>query len=175
MPWFAAAGQWIPVLLPLHSDPEISLEAASPHWHLDYRFLQGHPYVLIGDRQDNYDSRQRLNTVAWLRDREGEQLYESAQPRLRVMRCRRAALRPALFPPAACARVEASLSVKRIVDGKCPHRGVDLSGCEAMDGKIICPAHGLVFAQESGQLVGGQAAADFRGALWLREGEYDVS
>lgn len=37
-----------------------------------------------------------------------------------------------------------------IYKGKCPHRGYDLSQVKAIDGKIICPLHGLAFDAVSG-------------------------
>ncbi len=45
------------------------------------------------------------------------------------------------------------LKHKCIHKGKCPHRGYDLSQVKAVDGKIVCPLHGLEFDAESGKLL----------------------
>jgi len=45
---------------------------------------------------------------------------------------------------------KSNLKHKCIHKGKCPHRGYDLSQVKAIDGKIICPLHGLQFNAVSG-------------------------
>lgn len=42
---------------------------------------------------------------------------------------------------------------KCIHNGKCPHRGYDLSQVQPIDGKIICPLHGLAFDENTGNLL----------------------
>lgn len=40
-----------------------------------------------------------------------------------------------------------------LIDGKCPHKGIDLSGCPAVNGIVVCPGHGLLWNAETGKLV----------------------
>jgi nitrite reductase/ring-hydroxylating ferredoxin subunit len=40
-----------------------------------------------------------------------------------------------------------------MINGKCPHKGIDLSNIEAEDGVITCPLHGLRFSEETKEII----------------------
>jgi len=45
------------------------------------------------------------------------------------------------------------LSCHHIVDGRCPHKGYDLTNVVAVDGVKECPMHALCFDEETEQLI----------------------
>lgn len=48
---------------------------------------------------------------------------------------------------------KSKLKHKCIHEGKCPHRGYDLSQVSSINGKITCPLHGLQFDAETGLVI----------------------
>lgn len=133
---------WHPVLLPLHSDPELGEAPAVPHWHLDRRFT---PVHLGGESErSNRDSAGQVvrqdehGPIEWRKRRCVRQmpdwpLEKNFAKRLEAL-CQEARLKPGCM--------------------KCPHRGTDLRNLpQRPDGTVMCPSHGLVWNLTTGELV----------------------
>jgi hypothetical protein len=140
---FAKKGQWIPILLPKHDDPEIG--APFQHYHLDFRFLTewslkkaGFAWVLA--QPHGYGETHQRKFY------QEEIVY-------RRMKCKREMPQYprhiARWMPTLCAKYKGS----RLVNGKCPHKGIDLSGCVPVNGVVTCPGHGLMWDVETGKMV----------------------
>lgn len=148
-PGFARRGDWIPVLLPEHDDKEV-IGFPTPHYHLDFRFLSEW-------------QRKRANHGSILHQRlSGSlELYVGGVA-YRRKKCRREM--PDWYEWAAARKWMPALQDRykdaQMVNGKCPHKGIDLSGCPARYGRVVCPGHGLVWDAATGKNV------DYRSIRW---------
>ena len=158
---FFGAGDWIPVLTPLHTDAEIGVKY--PHWHYDYRFFDSDVYERIlryedGDR-NRASSYQRAGIILWPSfPYEKTQIVTSETPEFRRLKCKRTHNRA--WPTVSHIHpvLEAQFKDARVKNHTCPHRGVSMLGCKVEVGKRICPAHGLVWDAETGELITGELA-----------------
>ena len=123
---------WVPVMGPLHSDPELGITA--PHYHLDWRFtgpqVEGRVHYLA-----SVISAFEGQTVA------------------RVLPCTRC---QPTFPSTLCSKLEPIYRGCRIKADRpvCPHRGFSLAGLPTTpDGYVICPGHGLLWDLNTGVLI----------------------
>lgn len=136
---YARPGEWVPVLLPEHEDSDI-IKFPYLHFHLDWRFLSKRQY--------------RLANIAYAVQREhgGRQFFDSGitYKRKKMLRESPAVHLEGLAPwfTKLKEKYKDSCLVK---DMKCPHRGIDLSGCKPVEGIITCPAHGLRWNAETGR------------------------
>lgn len=140
-PNFAKAGSWIPVLLPEHDDKEI-IGFLIRHYHLDFRFLSDWAYrrANVGSILHEFG---RVDTHNFY---ERPVLYQR-------MKCKRKM--PNDYPEYApwLPKLESKYADACLIDGKCPHKGIDLSGCPSVNGVVVCPAHGLLWEVETGKMV----------------------
>ena len=167
-PWWSEPSEWIPVLLPKHTDQEI-IGVPQQHWHIDYRFLGRRTFARLMRHEIeglvDAESRQRLRhhraaQIVMETDLRGVPLLSITEPEMRIRTCWRGPLQA--WPTVAWhAPLEEAMQGKSVVNHKCPHRGIDLRDCPVVQGKRLCPGHGLVF-RESGEVVSGAEAQAFR-------------
>lgn len=154
----------LPVLLPLHADPELGSVAKHPHYHFDWRFI---PKSTMKAVWGMTDFRRLFGYVAWaVRFEHGEALDQPLPLEYVRKRC----LRPMPdFPREWDYHVNGThlrplvKSVETLCKGKCirnlenpvcPHKGISLAGLPVdADGCVICPGHGLKWNLQTGELV----------------------
>jgi hypothetical protein len=132
-----------PVINHPHNDTENG--QIETHYHVDYRFLlteeaeNGQGFDVIDERLGHKcaDETARLEEGI-----NGKLEYHILQ----VISEKHRALTQQFFIR------NSNLKHKCIVKGKCPHRGFNLSQEKAVDGKITCPLHGLVFDEKTGEI-----------------------
>jgi hypothetical protein len=155
VPCVRADGVWTPVIGPRHEDKEL-IGFDEQHFHKDIRFMSDSQIELGFDWAVSRTDRFITCTP---------EQYEMAsvlvridhEPRLMPQKCRR---RMPDFPlhitdngrPAWQAKLEDAYAGAKFC-GRCPHRGIPLSGLPVKDGKAICPGHGLQFEVATGKLV----------------------
>jgi hypothetical protein len=144
-PSYARPGDWVPVLLPEHEDREI-IGVPYAHYHLDFRFLSDrqHRLVHLGSI---------MHRDLWPTPKPGLTLYVG-ELEYRRKKCRRRM--PINYPhhlPTWYPRLEKAYTGACMVNRRCPHKGIDLSGCEARNGVILCPGHGLMWDEKTGEQV----------------------
>jgi hypothetical protein len=131
-----SVGEWIPVLLPAHPDPELSFPEL--HYHIDFRF--------------NRFFSSAMNMVAVLNPtlcsapeyhrrkcRREQPIFPKATPKARTT-----------FVPFETTYLEKKLDLETMV---CPHKRICLKGIKPVDGVITCPGHGLKWNATNGECV----------------------
>lgn len=134
--------EWAPIIGPKHEDAEI-IGFPYLHYHVDLRFLTKlqfeciRPYSTIlheNDERNHYGPTPFIDKIVMRRRKCGRQFphypHERAQRWMRTLQERYR---------------DTSLKC-----GKCPHRGLDLSNIKPLNGRIVCPGHGLVWDATSG-------------------------
>lgn len=151
-------GQVLPVLLPLHTDKE-AVRFSYPHFHIDHRFLLKRDYnKFLKSEKEAIRPGRRASLVITLELVANEiQQLVSETPTFKKMKCLREPLRAWPTVPFH-SELEALMADKKVVNHICPHRGVSMAGCKVEVGKRICPAHGLVWDAETGELITGELA-----------------
>jgi hypothetical protein len=137
-----------PVLGPMHSDGEI-IGFAPDHYHLDWRF--------IGERViDSVTHHGRMSMFATvIHAGVGSALNPNGlpEPILRRLKCKRQFPNYPHWRAPWMAKLEAHFAGCRLRHRVCPHRGVPLNSLPvSTDGYITCPAHGLRFRADTGEL-----------------------
>jgi len=129
-PIYALKGEWVPVLLPEHEDAEI-IGIPDRHFHLDFRFLS--------NRQNERAS------IAYAVERQSKTGYgfDSGITYKRKKMMRESPAPNLYFVASWFKTLQARYKDSCLVNMRCPHRGIDLSGCRPISGVITCPAHGL--------------------------------
>jgi hypothetical protein len=128
-----------PVINHPHNDIENGQKII--HYHADWRFIKKiAPNIPIAL---NSHSRHRYANVSRLTLKEGEKLCYYELP---VIDIGQVGITPLSFIS------KSKFKHKCIHKGKCPHRGMDLSQIEPIDGIITCPLHGLKFESSNGLL-----------------------
>lgn len=167
------AARWIPVIGPIHDDLEV-LGFEPRHWHVDFRFLRkkdqrtfdkhfGHRLVYTQPITAVLPDLPSLDCTVpghrhWLGSIRVDELpHEGIPPEsyMRVMRRKMMADYPSYPRTISWLRpLEDAYQGHRLKAGMvCPHKGVDLSGIQPVDGVITCPLHGLGWCAETGELV----------------------
>lgn len=154
-PWFAHYGEWVPILLPAHDDPEIS--KGGYHFHLDHRFISKSLWNRL-----RYHRFAGAGSVIWFQDGGADSLLVSTTPVLKIRLCKRRPLSSFPTDKHVHGTLEKLYEGKCVVGGKCPHRGVDLTDCSDASGFIVCPGHGLVINAATRQVIAGAPAAAHR-------------
>jgi len=145
---------WV-IMLPLHDDKE-HLDFKNPHYHLHPQFLPKRFYNLLSNNgrylwivhplQHNYEC------VGWNKNtREFD--IDIDRPMGEVVYRTRRCLRAMPEHPVGTGDLtnqmvrdfQRAFVGQRIANGKCPHRGIDLSRCPVKNGCVVCPGHGLLF------------------------------
>lgn len=132
-------GEWVPIIGGLHSDPEIGADFL--HFHYDLRFC---------DRIVAANA-----TIVIAVHRYGQTPFPTQQTPIEYRRkqCRRANNENFRNYAYNIVRsLEALMDDKRMVDFICPHRGVNLASVPHKRGCVTCPAHGLAWHVETGEL-----------------------
>jgi len=133
-----------PILLPAHEDAKY-LDVASVHYHYDFRFFSVDDYKEAKSYYPNLKNGHH-GMVAHAKDFYKNIIYKELaykRPMTEFPNLER-------FTKA----LEPAFKNKCLIDGHiCPHKGIDLRGMPIVDGKVICPGHGLQFDTETGQMV----------------------
>ncbi len=157
-----------PVLLPGHSDPELELGLPIPHYHIDLRFLSDerlYAYTKFLEAQT-----QRTFTVSELMLAVNAYLLADLECiddlllRWTPLECYREMPE---FPgggyhnPPAAAYLESFVG-QPLVDGRCPHKGMQVICAPRLKGKeggdiVVCPGHGLIIDLNRGCVIGTRA------------------
>lgn len=141
--WYVILGTW-------HEDAE-HLNFPSHHYHLDLRFAQ--PRLFVRDSPSQHPASIAVTDI-----------IEGPVTKRRKMRRRMPVFpatnkihaqqinktrerRGATFPLLVHAYRDSRLTAH----GHCPHKGMDLSGINPVNGIVVCPLHGLCFDAESGK------------------------
>lgn len=140
---------WLPVLGPEHEDREI-IGFPYQHFHIDWRFAPVAAW--------NWASSLRLGksgVFSWIihcPDSRGDKVIEEG-PTLRRMKCKRE-LPP--YPVEAAKwlpELSRRFACTRLINGKCPHRGIPVESM-ILDGDVLtCPAHGLRWSAITGEAI----------------------
>jgi len=119
----------VPVLLPAHTDEtEFCLQAAPPHYHIDFRFT--HPSCHPFNAYWQYDL---------------EPFYQEMKAIDHYVQSFEVVGESAFF---FWNRWYRRYADKKLVNGRCPHKGV-----QVVNACGTCPAHGLLWNMTSGGLV----------------------
>jgi hypothetical protein len=120
----------------MHDDQDLVANIGL-HYHHDLRFWNREPH--------SFDFGKAL-LIQFL-DNNGRIEY-------RRRKCRREM--PADYPhnaPKWFGKLQEKFKCAKLKNNICPHRGIDLSGCPSVYGTVTCPAHGLIWDRETGDLV----------------------
>lgn len=100
------------------------------------KVLTKHPlHMGWGQREENFDKSFFLEGIVYRR-----------------LKCRRE-LPPYPYEQARwLPKLELAYAHARLKNGICPHKGVNLRSCPIMNGIVTCPAHGLRWQVDSGEL-----------------------
>lgn len=129
-------GDWIPVLLPMHQDVDL-IGITEKHYHIDFRFVERE----VSPRD--------FSKIIWANMTDSGYELE-----YRRRKCKREM--PLDYPHAAAkwfGKLQEKFKCAKLKNSICPHRGIDLSGCQSIAGTVTCPAHGLTFSTETCDLV----------------------
>lgn len=151
--WGSQFEQPWPVFTPVHSDAE-HINFPHDHWHIDWRFVPASMYrkALASikrdiDRLDHVPAAVRLYARPLMKNWANH--LELVAPR-RYLRPHPNYYQGARWLPA----LTEAMADRRMVDRICPHRGASLCGIEPdADGIIECPAHGLRWRVDTGEVV----------------------
>lgn len=150
----------MPVLLPMHHDAEL-LNIYDYHFHYDYRFFSPKDFISqiiyaktiqrIGlELYWNHGTNVIHNMILAVKH-PGTHIPFKKEDTKRVkpeiiyrkMKCYRTHLR---FPSVTkFSKKLKSYVGKKATNWICPHKGYDLSNTAPIEGKIVCPCHGLTF------------------------------
>jgi hypothetical protein len=153
--WCGVQKFW-PVIGPFHNDAEI-IEFDEWHWHIDVRFISGSPYF-HKNVQDVVREFPLMLTIARPNYSQGDYFTPAKHPMpvLKRRKCRRqyASHETSMDRARWLQKLEASCGSAGLRNGRCPHRGTDLSTMIPDEfGCIECPLHGLIFDAASGSNV----------------------
>ena len=147
---------WLPIIGPMHEDAEI-INFPYLHYHVDWRFAPQRAINLLLSRQMPTRSRPEFlyGTPIMACDTGGVPIVMGA-PTLKHMTYKRE-LPPFPRPPLTIKgwpeQLAAKFACARLIDGKCPHRGIPVSAMRR-DGDILeCPGHGLRWNAVTGRAV----------------------
>ena len=130
--WTSSA--WLPVLGPAHRDDGL-VESVGLHYHYDFRFIRKEPeigdYGYVEGCVDTWKQEVRHLLRKCYRLHVGDNY-----PHNQI----------SWFP-----KLQEKYKCERMKNNICPHRGVNLAGCGGRT--VICPAHGLIWSRETGELV----------------------
>src|SRR5215212_8333797 len=131
--WYIPNREWIPVLLPAHSDVTFCFDQELEHYHPDHRF-----YPLNEEEIDfNHVYPSKAAVIS------------NPFPYLRSMK--EIGHHGFLLPSLAMLTTFADYNLKNNC-WKCPHRGTDLSNERQTKGIVKCTAHGLAWNMETGEI-----------------------
>ena len=151
---FLRVGEFVPVMLPAHEDADY-FEFPHVHYHVDFRFVTDEQWDRMKTSAGYIHA-----CIITLSLVDGEPFFQPL-PCLRPMPD---------FPTASEIERENGpdetlvTALRGLEDHYqhvpmdtgtmvCPHRGVCLKGLPATDGVVVCPAHGLAWHCETGELV----------------------
>lgn len=146
----------IPIIGHAHTDHEIGVHDIEWHWHIDRRFISDEE--LIGTRQWTQDRLNNEYSVPVLVFQSDPRPIE--KPDERTMKCLRSAFPVSMWFEGGKDRLLLTMArdmrragVKLDLNCKtCPHKGTSLSNIPVKHGLIQCPAHGLRFHCETGEI-----------------------
>lgn len=143
--WHGYTG-WLPVIGPMHSDHG-PVNFPHPHYHIDWRFA---PKRVTVGRLD-WGTTLLYGAVVQCPNNRGNAVIEARGNRR--LKCQRDLppypIRAAKWLP----QLARDFADCKIVDGKCPHRGIPVSAM-IRDGDVLtCPGHGLRFSIKTGALI----------------------
>jgi hypothetical protein len=139
--------RWWPVLGSPHTDPEISVRAANPHWHCDWRFVSELVWHRVMTRVSNGET--PLSYAIWTTRTAGNTTRRILKLKRPMPAFPKIAAQHLPVLEHACANSRLNLDTMR-----CPHRGICLRGIPPdSNGVITCPGHGLKWNANTGELV----------------------
>ena len=153
--WPGRMGENWPVLLPRHSDVEI-IGFDITHYHYDPRFIRQRQWKFIAARAKFSAGHDTARFVIADDDNSAGPPVWTRLKCQRAMPDRRQYIYPAVswFQPLEDAYADARLKPNMV----CPHKGVCLKSMAVVDGVVVCPAHGLRWRVDTGELMPSGAA-----------------
>lgn len=141
--WHGFEG-WLPVLGPWHEDAEI-VGFKWPHFHVDWRFAPAEALNRCSWRGHKY----ALAYPVQCPDTRGTKVIEEG-PSLRKMKMKRAQLQ---FPNNGgwVDALRRHHACDKLVNGRCPHRGLPVEAMHRDGDVLTCPGHGLRFNAITGE------------------------
>jgi len=149
--WRFEFSGWLPIVGPAHEDAEI-VNFPWQHYHIDWRFAPKRVFKAASWRGPKmvYASPCMLNDTA------GKPIVVEG-PVLRRMTYKR---EPPPFPRSELGelvkgsrpdQLRAKFACARLIDGKCPHRGIPVSAMRREGDILECPGHGLRWNEITGE------------------------
>lgn len=156
--WDQWHGVWV-VMGPCHSDAEI-IGFKPEHWHVDPRFLPNNK-LLSRNRNGQDVPHWATHVLRILRPKTYEEHREGMDAPLPIYIghkrrvCRREMPLHAWKIPHVWGKLMESVKdcPLKLDNPICPHKGMDLSTVPVVNGKIVCPLHGLAFCAKTGHVV----------------------
>lgn len=147
----------VPVIGHAHNDRELGMQDVD-HIHIDRRFITDAELLLIGFSDSTLANRN--GTVALnisLLNGEPLKVWEEPReclvddfPQWRSFKAGRAGL---LAKEVRQLREEKGVTHLNMDCKVCPHKGTRLDNCKPRDGVLLCPAHGMEFDAETGEIL----------------------
>lgn len=129
------ADLWLPIIGTRHTDPDIGMPLE--HLHYDFRFISPKYRVKIG--LVNHSEQQTIVPIH----------YGECDQGMRPRRCWQSHAVRFTAPK----NLEHEFGPRKMTCAVCPHQGTPLHTVAPVDGKITCPAHGLIWDVVTGKLV----------------------
>lgn len=146
-------GTFVPVIGDWHSDPDLGVKYQ--HLHVDVRFLVEedleHQPRMNFDREFS-PAQRTMGRLVTTKDQHpfAVQVTTTTTPILKRRKCRR--VMPEM--PRLAQFDEARQIGRKILCGKCPHRGMPLESLpQDENGHVICNGHGLKIDMKKGEVV----------------------
>ncbi len=148
--WNGFSG-WLPVIGPKHEDHG-PVNFPWPHFHIDWRFASTYAFKCASEWRNQGPSF-AYGSVLQCPDSYGRIVIEEG-PTLKRMKCKRELPK---YPDDKAvrwiARLEQEFACTKLVNGKCPHRGIPVESM-IRDGDVLtCPGHGLRWNAITGELM----------------------
>lgn len=152
--WVNCFSGWLPVMGPQHEDGEI-IGFPWQHFHIDWRFASARALKAQIAHHPRGSDAFVLTTPIMVWDREGTQIVMQGPVARRMTYKRKmpAFPRPPLVRACWPEQLQAKFACARLIDGRCPHRGIPVSAMRRVGDVLECPGHGLRWHAVTGRAI----------------------